>query len=384
MAGILDLLMGRGQQAGGGLLGGGQPMNLMPPSYQAPQQMGAMSRFKSFAQENPWAMASLGLGMMSGRNTSEGLQAGMQGLMAGSQMDMQGRAAKEKQQARNATVEWLKSQAESGKALSPATMKLLEANPSLAAEYAKLTMFPKGETTDDITEYERANKDPAFRQYLEDMKKAGAQNITIGGGKYGTIPPGFELRETPEGARLVPIPGGPAQTEIDAARAQADAKAGMSADKASTMLDAVGNIKKIIKSADTPATGTLSRPFGVYSGSAAGKVRSYVGTLKSGVALSAITRLKEASASGATGFGALSQPELELLINDIGALDPNTTEPDIFMQTLDRIEKRYNRVIEDIKRNVSPERIRELGLEELVNSQSGGAVDWQTYFDGGQ
>jgi hypothetical protein len=226
--------------------------------------------------------------------------------------------------------------------------------------------------------------DPRRAVYDQAITKASTNappaqtNVTVGGGKYGTIPPGYMLQEGPQGARLVPIPGGPAAQEIEAEARAAEERSGVQtqteAGKAETMLDATGSIKEIFKGASTPVTGTTSQPFALYSGSAAGQVRSYVGTLKSGVALGAITRLKEASATGATGFGALSQPELQLLIDDIGSLDPDTTEPEIFLKTIDRIERRYNRVIEDIRRNVSPERIRELGLDSMLASAGGEAV----------
>ena len=171
---------------------------------------------------------------------------------------------------------------------------------------------------------------------------------------------------------MVPIPGSPADMEAkqsaqDEAKRQ-DVQTVTSAEKSNTMLDATQEIDNLLKSSSTPVTGTLSRPFAMYSDSPAGRVRSLVTTLKSGVALNAMLRLKEASKTGATGFGQLSEKELALLISDIGALDPDTTAPDIFAKTVDRIKQRYVRVVDDIRRNVSPERIQELGLEPVLNS----------------
>jgi hypothetical protein len=235
--------------------------------------------------------------------------------------------------------------------------------------------------TSGMQEYQEAVRQ-GFKGTFLDYKTAVAQagrpqtNVTVGGGKYGTIPPGYMLKDGPDGEYMVPIPGGPAAQEIEAETRAAEertvAQTQTSAGKAETMLDATGSVKKIMKEAKTPATGTNSRPFALHSGTAAGQVRSYVGTLKSGVALGAMLRLKEASATGATGFGALSEKELALLIDDIGALDPDTTEPEIFLKTIDRIERRYNGVVEDIRKNVSPERIRELGLESLLGSGGNG------------
>jgi hypothetical protein len=52
------------------------------------------------------------------------------------------------------------------------------------AEMLAGNLFQGEKPTDDIREYERAQKDPAFRQYLIDMKKAGKAETTVnvGGG----------------------------------------------------------------------------------------------------------------------------------------------------------------------------------------------------------
>jgi len=63
-----------------------------------------------------------------------------------------------------------------------------------------------------------------------------------------------------------------------------------------------------------------------------------------------------------------------LLLSDIGALDPDNTDAEIFRGTVKRIDQRYNRIIKDIKKNLSAEKIEELGLtqymEELSSSET--------------
>ena len=119
-----------------------------------------------------------------------------------------------------------------------------------------------------------------------------------------------------------------------------------------------------------PVTGTASRLTGWYSGSDAGKLRSHNKTLQSGVAIQTMMRLKKASESGATGFGQLNRTELQMLLDDMGSLDPDNTDPEIYAETISRIKGRFNRVVEDIRRNVnvSPERMQELGLDELLRT----------------
>lgn len=248
---------------------------------------------------------------------------------------------------------------------------------------------PTPKDTDDIREYNYAREQGyqgSFTDFMTDMRRAGATNVNVGGDGapgLGKLSPDYGYVLDPETRqpvidpatglpRSAPIPGSPAAIAAEQAAAEQERLAGAQtrsdADKAETTLDATGSVLDIMRDAETPATGTLSRPFALYSGTPAGKVRSYVKTLQSGVALGAMQRLKEMSATGATGFGALSAPELDLLINDIGALDPDNTEPEIFIKTVERIRDRSRRVAHDIAKNVSPERIQELGLQPFIDA----------------
>lgn len=165
----------------------------------------------------------------------------------------------------------------------------------------------------------------------------------------------------------VPIVGSALDREAATLAGVEDAQISSNLDKAATTLATTRAVLDELDNAGGAfTTGTFSRPAAILSNTPAGRIRSYVGTLQSGVALGAMQRLKEASATGATGFGALNGRELDLLINDIGALDPDTTEPDIFRSTIERIDERARKVVADIQRNVSPERIAELGLEDLI------------------
>lgn len=215
------------------------------------------------------------------------------------------------------------------------------------------------------------------------VSAVGGGGITINNGPngidYGDPPKDMAWKRNPDGSVAtqdgapiaVPIVNGPAWQDREEAAAAGQVSAENEAGKADMMLDAVGNIREVFNTANTPVTGTLSIPFAMYSGSPAGMVRSYVKALQSGVALQTLLKLKEASSTGATGFGALSERELDIIINSIGALDPDTTDPSIFLDTLDRIERSYNAVREQVRRTVPPERLREMGLEDLLSGVPG-------------
>lgn len=156
-------------------------------------------------------------------------------------------------------------------------------------------------------------------------------------------------------------------TEMQAAATKEAAHTEDVTSQADVGLNAIEGIKREMKTATLPTTGTVSQGYGWLSSTNAGRVRAYVASLRSGIVRQTMMRLKDASKSGATGFGQLNRSELQVLIDAMGALDPDNTPEDIFRQTLDRIEGQYKRVMSDIKRNVSPERLKELGLDELVN-----------------
>ena len=150
-----------------------------------------------------------------------------------------------------------------------------------------------------------------------------------------------------------------------------------SAGKSSVMLDLTKSIRDEIKGAWIPASGTGSQVASWNTLSAAGRVASQISALQSGVALNAMLELKKASPTGATGFGALNREELNILINSIGALRPESTPPDILLKTLDEIDKRYINILKDVRKNVSPEVLKELQigkfLQDSGEQSSGGS-----------
>lgn len=325
----------------------------------------------------PWSqnplVTSIGLGLLGGRNINEGFAnaaaaapAGMVAkttLQAAMQKRQDDEAAKAAQRAAwNAGMRW-KSGGMDWNALSPEDQAALSAAPEIAAKF----MPKETELPNSVQEYQYGLGDPAYNDWRVNLSQASAPKT------IGTPPPGYRVKYDNAGnpVMMEPVPGSPAAAEADAATRANQSKVEQKGQKAVTMLDATTSIKDEIKNASTPVTGTLSRPFAMYSGSSAGRVRAYVGALKSGVGLQALSALKELSATGASGFGALNQAELQLLLDQVGALDPDNTEPDIFLKTIDRIEQQWQQVLNDVERTVPPERLAELGIN--INDLRGGA-----------
>lgn len=221
-------------------------------------------------------------------------------------------------------------------------------------------------------EYARANGyGGTFEDFVQFKGSSAAPK------NYGTIPPGYRMKTDGQGRpmSLEVIPGGPAAEAQKAAATAVDRRTVSNANTARLVVDTTGQILDIVNNTDQPVTGRLSQAVGgIITTSAAGRVRSLVAQLQSPIALGALTRLKESSKTGASGFGALSEKELTLLIDEIGRLDPDTTAPDIFKANILRIQKLYQRVIDGIKKEVSPEKIQELGLGPVLGMAEGGGT----------
>jgi hypothetical protein len=129
-------------------------------------------------------------------------------------------------------------------------------------------------------------------------------------------------------------------------------------------LDAAKNIRELITNnpLNQPTTGYKSVATSWNENFRAGQIKIYVKQMQSPVVKQAMLSLKQASATGATGFGQLNQKELQILINDLGTLDARNTNDKILLETLTRIEKAFGGVITGLKKGTSEDIIRDSGF----------------------
>jgi len=114
------------------------------------------------------------------------------------------------------------------------------------------------------------------------------------------------------------------------------------------------------------ASGTLSQIPAIFSGSHAGKLRSHILTLKSPIVMGGIEQLRKSSAAGATGFGAMNKEELGILIYRLGALDPDSTDDTILLNTLNGIRAQVEVVKKDVLAKVPHDKLRAIGLGDWL------------------
>jgi len=386
--------------------------------------------FGKFMDNTQARRAALGGGLMQGTSLGGGLAAAGQMLPQASMLDqqqMQTRSAEAERQAQlNQTMEWMREQSANNPQIAQimqglemgvldpgdafnSTLRILNPQASgdpftlspgevrHAGDGSVIAQGPQEPAPRPMNAQERAmwgipetDTTPYYLDQNGNPKPLGGtplvqNNIGPNGQQFPTPPFGQDYRRAPDGTvllneqglpEIVQIPGGPPAIEAEQAAiaGEEQKRAGTigAVEGASRMLGDVGSIKDLFET--TPhwrIVGTFSRPEAAISNTPAGQVRSLVRSLQSGVALGAITRLKEASSTGATGFGSMNAQELDLLLNDIGALDPDTTDPVIFLETIERIDRNFSRIIEQVRATVPPEQIREWGLGELLGGNIG-------------
>ncbi|WP_162651552.1 hypothetical protein [Lentilitoribacter sp. Alg239-R112] len=296
-------------------------------------QQGAMGGFRrgvrgAFGDRGN--MLATAAGLMFGQNPQQQLQSMQMGLAQGGQLRAQNEERRQVAQQRNKTMEYLMqnrpdlaAQVDAGLPIGDAWGQVLKAQ------------APVKPASTAIANFEYGQQNPEFNDYQLAQKKAGAQNITVGGGKYGTIPPGYELVETPEGARLVPIAGGPKDTtQTDLAKAENEVQ------KATVARQAISDIKGQLNQGgmfNLPEVGIVgSQLAGMGINQEAVDVKRKLETLQSVVSFDRLQQMRNASPTGGA-LGAVSERELALLQSSMGALSNDMSQEEL-IKTLDFID----------------------------------------------
>jgi hypothetical protein len=190
-----------------------------------------------------------------------------------------------------------------------------------------------GNPTDDMREYDQALKDPRFRQYLIDMKQAGASRTNI---DTGTVPQGYQAVRDEQGrlVRYDPVPGGPADnTASDATRAENQQTS------TDVITGAAANIRKLTQEPFT--TGLIGAGASINPASNAAEVYRQVEVLKSNAKAENLQAMRMASPTGGA-LGNVSNTDIALLATKSGALDPRSP---YFPQQLDDYERTLLRIV---------------------------------------
>lgn len=321
MAGLFGL-------GGIGGIGGAQPPAGLLGPYFSPSDMRK--------QQLKQGLLAAGIGLLTGGKGStgevlgQGLAAGLQGAnnaginykqdaMGYQQLDMQMQEQRQKEEEKKRLMDWVSKQ-------PPEMQNFLAVNPEAGAklwqEQKIKGMYPDHlKPTDDMTEYYEAKKQ-GYRGTLEDWivgeRKAGATNVTVGGGKYGTIPPGYELVETPQGAQLRAIPGGPAAADEQKAADVAANRGNKQATLTDTIVGAASKARKLIGATTTGIPGQVLKGIGP---SDAAELYRQTDVLKSNATIENLNAMRRESPTGGA-LGNVTEKEGAMLAAAAGAIDP--------------------------------------------------------------
>jgi len=205
--------------------------------------------------------------------------------------------------------------------------------------------------TDDIQEYNFARQQGyqgTFRDFMLESRKAGATSISLGGGEngpqFGKIPQGEMLNVVRDeqgnivGYRMDPVPGSPADRELQSAEAAGGRRDNAKAVEQSVMLDTIGNIRQKVQSSRQPLFGAVGgQVLSGVGGTDAFDLAQLIEPLRSQISLGALQDMRNNSPTGA-GLGSVQVRELELLMAKYGSLNQAQTEEQ-FMSTLGQVER---------------------------------------------
>ncbi|MCA1298039.1 hypothetical protein [Stappia indica] len=293
---------------------------------------GAGTKLGAFIDKNPMAMMAAGSALLDG----QGWGGGARGFMQGGLLDTQNRRVETQDKREQQAFE--QRQTLFDQAQQDRRSQVERANKTRAwfqqkmPEYADAPMevqrevlkslFSGQKPTGDMQEYEYARSqgfDGSFMDYQSQLKEAGATNVTVGGGKYGTIPQGFMLQEDEGGVRLAPIPGGPADAEAQKAQEAESEALGNALTQTDIITTAAQRAREAAKDRAFGAVGQNIAQWNPYSDAA--EVARQTEVLKAQAKIENLNAMRRQSPTGGA-LGNVTEKESAMLAAKSGALDP--------------------------------------------------------------
>ena len=203
----------------------------------------------------------------------------------------------------------------------------------------------EGETTNGLTEYRRAVEQGYqgswmdYKRDMANMKKVASQTVNVGGGKYGPIPAGYRLRDTPEGAIMEPVSGSPAEKELLAGEQAAAARADTGAKSSDIVLSSINHAKTIFEGNPEFTTGFGGAIMLKMPGSDAIDLQEAIAPIEASIAFDRLQKMRDESPTGGA-LGQVSERELALLAATIASLKQSQSA-DSFRYNVNKVETVY-------------------------------------------
>lgn len=217
---------------------------------------------------------------------------------------------------------------------------------AVAYGYAKPSDV-KADKTSAMQNAEAMGLKPGTAQYNAYIQQASGKpvtNVNVNSGtKYGKIPEGYVLKETEQGAQMVPIKGSPAEREAQ----QAKTKAASRGFTAAFENDNINNvIDQVIENADSMTTGAGGALLGAIPGTSARDLQENLKTIEADAAFSSLQDMRDNSPTGGA-LGQVSERELGLLSSARAALSASQS-PEQFKQNLKRYKAVRNNAFKSV------------------------------------
>lgn len=207
-----------------------------------------------------------------------------------------------------------------------------------------------------IREMQAAGIDPRSpegqRRILQGTGPGTSVNVNMGEegrylvGKDAGLPPGWRFDQ--QSGQAERIPGGPAEVEQQQQAEQAGAATNERQGK-SLYDEVTGDVRsqninevadEVLENISPWSTGLGSSLSGI-GGTPAADLSADLKVLQSDQVLGRMEEMKNQSSTGATGFGAMNKPELELLMSDRQALLQNQSGPEL-AKAVERWKEQWN------------------------------------------
>lgn len=255
--------------------------------------------------------------------------------------------SREQERMNNRTVEWLRSQPNGERFASLA--ESVGAGPALQMYQAAMKGADRTAAQTNFAEYQRilAEQGPAAADQFLRMAEGGTRiNMPA---QIGTIPAGYraEYNENGQPVALVPIAGGPADTEAQAAADAAAARASGDQTRGSVVADTIDNIIDTLDRGgifNLPEAGIAGQWLSSVNQEAR-DVKNQLSVIQSTVALDRLQQMRDASKTGGA-LGGVSERELDLLMNALGSIDQSSS-PQILRENLLQIKRIMTKIEQD-------------------------------------
>lgn len=255
------------------------------------------------------------------------------------------------------------------------------AGPAMKARHEAALVPP---SSDDIKEYGFALQQGyqgTFKEYLEDIKRAGAQNINLGptGIDYGKPEAGLAWSRNPDGTVkidergapiAVPYQGGSAYQEQQEAARAAEAQEQREQTTGSVVVQDIDRALKTIDEAVLPTTGVVGDALSHIGGTAARDVRGLLDTIKANAGFRELQSMRDSSPTGGA-LGQVTVREIEFLQAVIGNLEQSQTK-DQLVDNMRRVKNVYLDIIHGPGKGPPREG---LGFEQQQNSPDRSAIE---------